>query len=265
LATRDLPVDKFSNTVELKAGTPQGSVLSPTLYIIFVNDTPLSDILNKVRAGQFADDISAWTSSTSLCRNYLHLQNRLDEIEEWCSRWRVKVNVGKSQLINFSNKRIRKHNNRDIQLSLFDMPIAPVSKIIFLGNTLDKMLTMTEHCRGRALTASRRTNLLKMIAGSGWGANQRSLMILYKQYIRPVLEHGYPTTADGPTKLASGILSRAERKALRVVTRSPYGTSNEELYRRSGITPLLERMKMLKSNASTTTTAAQIYLELRNQ
>ena len=56
-------------------------------------------------------------------------------------------------------------------------------------------------------------------------------------------------TADGPSYTASETLGRAERKALRVVTRAPFGTSNEELDRRAGITPLVEKMKMLKANA----------------
>ena len=62
----------LSRTVWLNAGTPQGSVLSPVLYLLYVNDAPLDDL--KCRAGQFADDASTWTTSTSIARNYINLQ-----------------------------------------------------------------------------------------------------------------------------------------------------------------------------------------------
>ena len=48
--------DKISDKVKLNAGTPQGSVLSPLLFLIYVNDIPIDPSNNQVKLSQFADD-----------------------------------------------------------------------------------------------------------------------------------------------------------------------------------------------------------------
>ena len=84
--------------MNLQAGTPQGSVLSPLLYLIYVNDIPL-EASNGVRAGQYADDINGWASGTSQKRVSIKLQKTLTGIENWSRKWRIKINPLKTQLL----------------------------------------------------------------------------------------------------------------------------------------------------------------------
>ena len=76
--------DTFSEPVPIRAGTPQGSVLSPLLYIIYANDAPL-DACNDIRSGQYADDITSWTSSKRPLMSQVQIQKTLNAIEKWCS------------------------------------------------------------------------------------------------------------------------------------------------------------------------------------
>ena len=53
--------DEMSDKVKLIAGTPQGSVLSPLLFFIYVNNIPVDPMNNQVKISQFADDLGMWT------------------------------------------------------------------------------------------------------------------------------------------------------------------------------------------------------------
>ena len=104
---------------------------------------------------------------------------------------------------------------------------------------------MKAHAKNTAAKAVQRSSLLRMISGRGWGANQRTVLRLYKQYIRPVLEYGHVATAGAPV----GDLERAERRALRIALRRPHYSRIDELYDESGIQPLADRLRVLKANA----------------
>jgi hypothetical protein len=91
-------------------------------------------------------------------------------------------------------------------------------------------------------------NLLRLISGSGWGADGKSLLQLYKQFIRPVLESGSVATA----KAKNGAIHKleiVERRALRAVLQVGRYTRNEDLYALTGIVPIKERNAELRRNA----------------
>ena len=107
---------------------------------------------------------------------------------------------------------------------------------------------MIQHCREAEVKAGRRIGLLKLVGGRRWGANMKTKLRLYKQYIRPVLEHGSVATAQAcPTALER--LGVVERRALRVITSLPPWTKIEELYLRAGVEPISERLERLRATA----------------
>ena len=93
LSNRKLTVkvrDKHSDTVSMEAGTPQGSCLSPLLYIILVNDIP--NVSDSAMIGQFADDIALWANAQTFAESLQRLQTAVNTLEGWCRRWRIKLN-----------------------------------------------------------------------------------------------------------------------------------------------------------------------------
>ena len=239
----------FSSPVSLLAGTPQGSVLSPLLYLIFVNDIPLGNN-SRCRGGQFADDLSGWTSTKNKTRTHIYLQKTLNDIEDWCRQWRVNMNVKKTQLVRFIGGDVSTPVLRGVPqpLTFFGEILAQGKSLTLLGNIVDQKANMIQHCKARANMAMPRTNLMRLISGQKWGANTQTLLHVYKTLIRPVLEHGYVATADAPPA-AIKILEVAERKALRIACKAPPRISNEDLYLVTGIRPLGERLRTLKESA----------------
>ena len=91
----------ISNKIELKAGTPQGSALSPLLFIFYVNDTPKPP--PGVLISKFADDMAAWAIQKQEKRAEQFIQIYLDSLSDWCNKWKIKLNPSKTQVGLFTN------------------------------------------------------------------------------------------------------------------------------------------------------------------
>jgi len=246
----------ISDHVELLAGTPQGSVLSPTLFNIYVNDIPFSNDA-QIQISQYADDLAIWSShrgsrrpKSTWNRIYLDLKRALHLLEKWCNTWRIKLNANKTELKVFTRGKPSAST-----LTLFNSPIhISTNEVKFLGLIMDKQkLNLTTHCKTKRAEAERRIGLLRTLRGTDWGASTRSLLRLYKSFIRPVLETGYIATHLG-NHYAINQLQIAQNKALRVCLKIKYipGTSritNAELHERAKIPTIENRLNYLATRA----------------
>jgi hypothetical protein len=101
---------KFSVSVEgemstprkMQAGVPQGSVLSPTLFNMYINDAPQT---HGVHLALFADDTCLYATDRKEGFVVTKLQRGLSSMETWCERWYIKINEAKTQGIYFSHSR----------------------------------------------------------------------------------------------------------------------------------------------------------------
>ena len=89
----------MSDKVKLNAGTPQGYVLSPLLFLMYVNDIPVDPMNNQVKISQFAGDLGMWIFSLNSTYVQYRIHKTLSALEKWCSKWRIKLNAKKTQLI----------------------------------------------------------------------------------------------------------------------------------------------------------------------
>jgi len=85
----------FSNWAEVFRGVPQGSVLGPLLFLLFVNDLP-SVINSHIR--MFADDAKIWRTIKD-DTDSIRLQQDLDNMESWCQEWLLKLNPSKCKVM----------------------------------------------------------------------------------------------------------------------------------------------------------------------
>ena len=88
-----------------KHGVPQGSPLSPVLFIIYVSDIPQPVNIQAPTLSQFADNIALWSYGRNTIMSESKIQKHLDKISKWCNVWRIKLNPLKTKVLHFSKRK----------------------------------------------------------------------------------------------------------------------------------------------------------------
>ena len=176
--------DKVSKVMELENGTPQGSSISPILFLIMINDLCINN--NNVQLSLFADDSALYKSGHNLDLLIKHIQESLDRVQTWCDTWGFKLSPTKSCGVVFSNKRkfvVKK------PLLLAGVPLPMEKKVKFLGLIFDCKLSWSEHINYVFDKCKRKLNLLRSLSGTSYGASKRCLLTIYRTLIRSLMDY----------------------------------------------------------------------------
>ena len=230
----------FSSTFTPDNGTPQGSSLSPILFLIMVNDFP---ILSKFTSNAFlADDCTIWRSGLNLNLITFHLQQDLEIISQWCIKWGFSINTSKTTGIVFSNQKI---NTNQILLKLDNKKIDFGNTCKLLGVVMDSHMTWRQHIDYLLEKSSRSLNIMRCLSGTLWGSNKKTLLILYKSLILSNFDYCCFTYMNA---CYSNIkrLDTVQYKALLIATGGLKGTALNALIAECGEIPLsIRRDKIL--------------------
>ncbi len=238
------------------AGVPQGSVISPLLFLLAINDIG-DQIQQGIDYAVFADDLVIYSRSKNLEVTEKKLQSCIKELETWANKRGLKFSASKTKYMNFTRKRF----HQPLRLILNDEEIACADTIQFLGMTLDKALTWRQHISKLKQKCFTRLNLLKALRGKTWGADQKTLLRIYSSHIRSILDYGctaYSTAA--PSRLKQ--LDVIQNQALRIATGAFYTSPIHSLHADTSIFPLHYRRHylLLKYFASINRQATHINL-----
>ena len=135
----------------------------------------------------YADDLALWKSGANAKYIYKKIiQLDINNIITWSIKHDIKISLEKTKFIIFSQKK----KIRNVNLHIEKQEIERVDTFKFLGIHFGSSLSWKIHIENIVSRCFSSLNMLRAITGSSWGANNRTLLLFYKQYIRPVIEYG---------------------------------------------------------------------------
>ena len=204
-----------SRSFRVRRGVPQGSVLGPVLFSLFINDLPAS-LPSSVSCSLYADDLAIWFSSPSVPTAVEATQGALFRLERWSEYWCLPLNPSKCEASFFS---VDPHQaNLQPNLLLLGSRLRFNPTPTFLGVTFDCTLSFIKYVSSLKTKFFPRLKALRCISASSWGPFKESPSLLYKSFLRSLLTYASPRWFPflGATNLTK--LERLHRAASRAIT-----------------------------------------------
>ena len=172
---------KESTVLDLKAGVPQGSILGPLFFLIFINYI-VNDIGCRIKL--FADDTSLYIIIEHPDTAAQILNEDLEKVRNWSKTWLVSFNPPKTETLLISRKANQIHHP---PLYFDGIPIQEVTNHKHLGLIFNNTCHWGQHIDYIIDKAYKKLNILRSLK---FDLDRLTLQIMYFSFIRPILEYG---------------------------------------------------------------------------
>ncbi|MCW4309234.1 MAG: reverse transcriptase domain-containing protein [Candidatus Thiodiazotropha endolucinida] len=192
-----------SDEVPVSSGVPQGSVLGPILFLLYINDLP-DNVQSQVRL--FADDTAVYLTINGPDSSAI-LQKDLDQLQQWEALWDMEFNPGKCQVLHIT----RSQNPIKTQYTMHGQVLESVPTARYLGVDISTNLSFNTHINRITANANKSLGFIKRnVKCKHPGVREAA----YKTIVRPQLEYG--STVCGPyTQTYSDIVEMIQHRAAR--------------------------------------------------
>lgn len=211
-----------SDLLPIKTGVPQGSILGPLLFVIYMND--IINACNMFKPVIYADDtalcavLEAFGSEKQVLET--NINRELNLINEWFKINRLSLNSSKTKAMIFHTpqKKVNK-----IKLQINDTEIEYVDQFDYLGIIFDSNMTWKPHLNKVSNKISRSIGVLNRLKHFLPGA---ILKTLYNSLIDPYLKYGIMVWGMSATRLL-----KLQKKAIRIISNAKYNAHTEPLFK----------------------------------
>ncbi|KAJ3597816.1 hypothetical protein NHX12_001333 [Muraenolepis orangiensis] len=195
----------------LRNGVPQGSVLSPLLFNIYIHDLPETTS----RQYGYADDLAIMLRRTTWSAVEQGLNQDMSILAAYLRKWRLQLSTGKtvSAAYHLCNGEAKRELSVSVDNKRLEHQLAPK----YLGVRLDRTLSYKRHLEEVRAKVTARVSLIRRLAGTTWGASARTLRISTQALVFSAAEYCAPVWSRSPhVKKVDPIINNA----LRIITGS---------------------------------------------
>ncbi|KAK7095492.1 hypothetical protein V1264_006890 [Littorina saxatilis] len=196
----------------------------------------MPELPSRVHAALYADDLVLWCTEEHATTATYRMQLALEKVVAWTDNWCVTINRDKTTATLFTlSAKVQPG-----RLTLGDTPLKFEDQQTYLGVTYDKRMTWQHHIMNAEAKARRKLNIMRKLAGSQWGANEKILKTVYQGTVRPHLEYGSSSWMTA-AKTHLQTLEIVQNQAMRIITGAMKTTPIDKMQQVTGIPPLSKR------------------------
>ena len=207
----------------LTIGVPQGSILGPLLFLLYVND--FHNMLRDVSAIQFADDTSIFSTNSSLSDAISKIQFELSNITEWLNNNELSLNILKTKYMIMSTQKLLKQDYIPIKIDGKDIDC--VTEIQFLGVILDSRMTFKSHVYQIASKLSKGVGIMSRVKHSLYS---ESLKTVYNALIKPYVTYCI-IIWGGTDKTYLNKLEILLKRIVRMISNADFNAHTKDLFK----------------------------------
>lgn len=202
-----------SASINVDLGVPQGSVLGPLLFLIYINDiVEIASDSYEIRL--FADDALIYTTGYSSKEINDKLNKQMEEVDKWVKINRLCVNVEKTKVMLVRGVR-KKVNEENIKIKLRSKELEVVTEIKYLGIIIDKNLNFSKHVDYISKKVGAKLGVMRRI---GMDISAYMRCIVYKAIIAPLFDY-CGSILVGVSKTNVQHLQKLQNQGMRIILR----------------------------------------------
>jgi hypothetical protein len=221
-----------SELLEITHGVPQGSILGPLLFILYINDQP--NAIDHLKSILFADDTNLFHSSSNYATLFSQANQDLYFLNEWFKANKLSLNANKSVYIIFSKHKCKAEN---LNIKIGGIVIQEKQFTTFLGIKIDANLNWKYHItqiKGKLKSAIFMINRIKNLIP------KENLHTLYHTMIQPHLDYGLILWGGANVTLMKE-LTLLQKKAIRIINKTDYYAHTNPLFKSSKVLKLTDQ------------------------